>query len=152
VKTTARRLTWLASGWFVFGILESIRTVILIVLAPQLNRSWSQWSTASRWTDLLLVISFMKGNAYPSAATLGPGFINWLQTWSASMAALSFIAALALYARAKWGRTIVLVAALFALIHPILGTVLGIYTLSLLLPARAAVEYQHIAGAQASNG
>jgi hypothetical protein len=94
----------------------------------------------------------MKGNAYPSAAALGPGFIDWLQTWSASMAALSFIAALALYARAKWGRTIVLVAALFALIHPILGTVLGIYTLSLLLPAQAAVEYQHIAGAKASKG
>lgn len=61
------------------------------------------------------------------------------------MVVLSLVAAFALYFRKSWGRTSALVAAFFGLIHPILGTFLAIYTLIVLLPANAAVEYRQIA-------
>jgi hypothetical protein len=71
--------------------------------------------------------------------------MEWLQTWSAAMVVLSFVAAFALYLRKPWGRTSALIAAFFGLVHPILGTILAIYTLSALLPAHAAAAYRKIA-------
>lgn len=118
---------------------------MLIIFTPQISQSWSQWSAASRWTDFFLMLSLIRGHSFSGAPTFGPGFMEWLQTWSASMVALSLVAAFGLYRRTKWGRTGAIVAALFALFHPVLGTILGIYTLSVLSPAEAGIEYQRSA-------
>jgi hypothetical protein len=145
-KRIARRLKWLALSWLVFAVLEAGRTVALIILAPQINWNWLQTSTVvTRWTDLVMAISIIKGRSYGNAPVLGPGFTEWLQTWSAAMVVLSAGAAFALYSRKRWGRTSALIAAFFGLIHPVLGTALAIYTLIVLLPAGAAVEYRQIA-------
>jgi hypothetical protein len=142
----ARRLKWLALSWLVFGVLEAGRTVALIILAPQINWNWLQTSTAvTRWTDFVMAISILKGRSYGNAPKLGPGFTEWLQTWSAAMVVLSVVAAFALYSRKRWGRTSALIAAFFGLIHPVVGTVLAVYTLIVLLPASAAAEYRQIA-------
>lgn len=55
--------------------------------------------------------------------------------------ALSMLTAYGLLHRQSWGRVIGIVAAIFALIHPVLGTALGIYTLWVLAPSASGVEY-----------
>ena len=145
----ARRVKWLGLSWLIFAVLEALRTVTLIILAPQINWNWLQSSTAvTRWTDLVMAISILKGRSYGNAPVLGPGFTEWLQTWSAAMVVLSVIAAFALYSRKRWGRTSALIAAFFGLIHPVMGTALAIYTLIVLLPSGAAAEYRQIACSQ----
>ena len=120
--------------------------VALIVFAPRISWDWLQSSPAfGRWTDLVLLLSVLRGRSYASAPSFGPGFAEWLQTWSGAMVVLSFVAAFALYSRKPWGRTSVLIAGFFGLIHPIVGTFLSICTLMVFLPARAAVEYRQIA-------
>jgi len=44
--------------------------------------------------------------------------------------------------RAPWARALALVLGVFMLIHPIFGTVLGIYTLWVLLPQNSGQEYE----------
>jgi uncharacterized membrane protein YdfJ with MMPL/SSD domain len=48
--------------------------------------------------------------------------------------------------RRPWARTMAIVVGIIALLHPILGTVLGIYTLWVLLPGDAEAEYRKISG------
>jgi len=45
-----------------------------------------------------------------------------------------------------WARTLAIIVAVIALLNPILGTVLGIYTLWVLLPADAEAEWRRTAG------
>jgi hypothetical protein len=47
-----------------------------------------------------------------------------------------------LFNRASWARVLGLVLGFFALIHPLLGTALGIYTLWVLLPQNSGQEYE----------
>ena len=58
---------------------------------------------------------------------------------------LAFLVAYGLMTRQPWGRTLAIVAAILALIRPVLGTALGIYTLWVLAPVPSAVEYDAIA-------
>jgi hypothetical protein len=46
--------------------------------------------------------------------------------------------------RASWARIFAIVAAFLALIHPISGTILGVYTLWVLLPAASGQEYEQM--------
>jgi len=46
--------------------------------------------------------------------------------------------------RASWARILAIVTAVLALIHPIAGTILGIYTLWVLLPSASGQEYDQI--------
>jgi hypothetical protein len=61
------------------------------------------------------------------------------------MAALALIAGYGLLNRAPWGRTVGIIAAIFALIKFPLGTALGIYTLWVLAPGASGLEYDAIA-------
>ena len=54
------------------------------------------------------------------------------------------ITAYALLTRQPWGRTVAIVFAVFALLHPLLGTALGIYTLWVLVPRDSAVSYSNV--------
>ena len=65
----------------------------------------------------------------------------WIVFWSA----LQFIAAWGLFERAPWARLLVLVVAILSLLHFPLGTILGIYTLWVLLPAHSGAEYDLLA-------
>jgi hypothetical protein len=55
--------------------------------------------------------------------------------------ALSLIAAYGLMNRQSWGRVMAIVSAVFALVHPVAGTLVGIYTLWVLAPAASGLEY-----------
>lgn len=54
----------------------------------------------------------------------------------------------ALLTRQPWGRILGIIFAIFALIHPVLGTALGIYTLWVLAPSLSGNEYAGLAYAQ----
>ncbi len=60
-------------------------------------------------------------------------------------AALALIAGYGLLNRAPWGRTLAIIAAIFALLKFPLGTALGIYTLWVLAPGASGLEYDAIA-------
>ena len=59
--------------------------------------------------------------------------------------ALAFFVGFSLLSRKPWGRTLAIVAAILALLKPVLGTALGIYTLWVLAPNVSGVEYEAIA-------
>jgi hypothetical protein len=57
-----------------------------------------------------------------------------------------FVAGWGLMERRPWARTLTIVLGVIALLHPILGTILGIYTLWVLLPAQSDEEWRRMAG------
>jgi uncharacterized membrane protein YdfJ with MMPL/SSD domain len=61
------------------------------------------------------------------------------------LAGIGFVVGFGLIERRPWARTLAIVVGIIALLHPILGTVLGIYTLWVLLPGDAEAEYRGIA-------
>ncbi len=55
---------------------------------------------------------------------------------------LCLLTGYALLTKQPWGRIIAIITSILALIHPIFGTALGIYTLWVLAPAASGVEYE----------
>ena len=55
---------------------------------------------------------------------------------------------LGLMQRAPWARTAAIILGVLALFHPPLGTVLGVYSLWVLLADEGGNEYQYLAGAE----
>jgi hypothetical protein len=62
-------------------------------------------------------------------------------------ALLALAAGLGLLQRESWGRPLAIVMSFFELLHIPFGTALGIYTLVILLPSEASVEYDQLAKA-----
>lgn len=75
----------------------------------------------------------------------GPFFLHSLFAFLGLLllakALLGVIAGWGLLQRESWGRVLVLILAFIALLDPPLGTVLGIYTLWVLLPAESEKQY-----------
>jgi hypothetical protein len=82
----------------------------------------------------------------------GPGFpfghLSWLLPFITLMlvarSVLGILTGVALLRRERWGRTLALVAGFLALLKPLTGTLLGIYTLWVLLPSESAQEYDEL--------
>jgi hypothetical protein len=62
--------------------------------------------------------------------------------------ACAALTAVALLTRQPWGRIVAIIFAILALFHPLLGTVLGIYTLWVLAPAMSGLEYNQLTAKQ----
>jgi hypothetical protein len=62
-------------------------------------------------------------------------------------AILCLATGISLLRRASWARILAIVTAFLALIHPFSGTILGIYTLWVLLPAASGQEYEQMVAA-----
>jgi hypothetical protein len=83
------------------------------------------------------------GSNWGSMGDFGMSFLWPMAIFSILIGlALCLITGYALLTRQPWGRIIAIVASILALIHPVLGTVLGIYTLWVLAPAASGMEYQ----------
>ena len=68
--------------------------------------------------------------------------------WLILLLALPSLAVgLGLFSHESWARPLAIVMGFLSLLSPILGTALGIYTLWVLLPARADAEYRSLAKA-----
>jgi hypothetical protein len=74
-----------------------------------------------------------------------PAFLSFLGVVSVILAVAGFATGWGLLERRPWARTLAIAMGVLALFTPILGTILGIYTLSSLLPAEAEQEWQRVA-------
>ena len=74
-----------------------------------------------------------------------PGIIRGAGIFLIASGVLGILAGWGLLERQSWARMLAIVLAFFALFHIGIGTVLGIYTLWVLLPSESAMEYQRIA-------
>lgn len=66
-----------------------------------------------------------------------PPFLSMLGLISLALAAAGFAAGWGLLERRPWARTLAIVVAIIGLLNPILATLLGIYTLWVLLPSES---------------
>jgi len=122
----AEHIHLLAILWFVAGALWLIPAVVMGVLAA------------------VITVPLALHNAEKIAFVVAPGIFAILCVLFLVMAALRFLTGWSLLKLQPWGRTLALVMAFLALIHPPLGTALGIYTLFVLLPDAAADEYSQM--------
>jgi hypothetical protein len=83
------------------------------------------------------------GWGFPAGEIL-PAVLSTMGLLSLVLAGIGFVVGFGLMERRPWARTMAIVVGIIALLNPILGTVLGIYTLWVLLPADAEVEYGKI--------
>jgi hypothetical protein len=80
----------------------------------------------------------------PMTHTAGPIFFGALSMFCLVIALVNLITGWGLLRVRPWGRMLALVMAFIALLHPPFGTALGIYTLYVLLPSDAGLEYDRI--------
>jgi hypothetical protein len=57
---------------------------------------------------------------------------------------LALVAAWGLHERSQWGRIVAIVAGFLSLLHPILGTALGVWTLVMLMGYRNSTLYEQL--------
>jgi hypothetical protein len=112
--------------WIVYAFERTVSKLVGLmflhgIFGKQLNSDWGQWSPLGNFGFQMIwpvvVVSLIVG--------LG----------------LSLLTGYALLTRQPWGRVIAIVTSVLALIHPIFGTALAIYTLWVLAPAASGVEY-----------
>jgi len=75
-----------------------------------------------------------------------PPFLSFMGLISLILVAVGFAAGWGLMERRPRARTLAIIVAVIALLNPILGTVLGMYTLWVLLPSDAEGEWRRTAG------
>ena len=118
------------------------------------------WIVYSLWILLhwAIAVGFLAGT-FTHWGHLGSGFDGmnsfpffhaaWLVPLITALlvgrAILCLATGFSLLRRASWARILAIVTAVLALIHPIAGTILGIYTLWVLLPSASGQEYDQMA-------
>jgi len=83
----------------------------------------------------------------PNIPFFVPGLVRGLGMVLMASGVLGILAGWGLLDRQPWARVLAIVLGFFALLHFGIGTVLGIYTLWVLLPAESAQEYDRTARA-----
>lgn len=105
---------------------------------------YSVWRLLTRFAGLAFLHSFMGVHSF------GFGPLNAFAFWPFALTSaviglvISLFAAYGLLNRQPWGRVMAIICGVLALLHPVLGTALGIYTLWVLAPAASGVEYAAI--------
>jgi hypothetical protein len=122
----AEHIHLLAILWFVAGAIWLIPAAIMAVLAA------------------VVTVPLAFHGAEKIAFVFVPGIFVFLCVFFLVLAALRFVTGWSLLKLRPWGRTFALVMAFLALIHPPLGTALGVYTLFVLLPDAAGDEYRQM--------
>jgi hypothetical protein len=128
----ARNVRMLAVFWIALSALNLLRGGGRLVGA-RVVRVWGRgWFDDAGW-------------GFPAGEIL-PAVLSTMGMVSLALAVVGFIVGFGLIERRPWARTLAIVVAIIALLNPILGTVLGIYTLWVLLPADSEAEYGKISG------
>ena len=116
--------------WLAFAAFEALGGVVVYILAHTLFPHLVESEGAPAF--LVPLMTFV------SIFVLGKALVGFVAGWG-------------LLQREPWARTVALVLAFIALLHPPLGTALGVYTLWVLLPATSEQEYdRQVAGAHAA--
>lgn len=121
--------------WCVFGayrVLGSLIAIFFLRMATMRSFGNDSWPFG---TEAYFAHSLMWMN------TLVP----LIAIHAAIVMALAFFVGFSLLSRKPWGRTLAIVVAILALLKPVLGTALGIYTLWVLAPNVSGLEYEEIA-------
>jgi hypothetical protein len=122
--------------------------ILWLVYAGWLLITWA-------FTATFMAGFFGMNHAWGPFGHMGPfgprfpfGHVPWLLPFITLMlvarSVLGTLTGIALLRRERWGRTLALVAGFLALLKPLIGTLLGIYTLWVLLPSESAVEYEEL--------
>jgi zinc-ribbon domain len=112
----------LGTLWIILGALWLFPSFFMITMghaAHFVTRGWPMWG--------FMTAPFMFG--------LGSMFLL--------LAAGAICVGWGLMRHEPWARTAAIVVGILAIFHPLLGTLLGIYTLWVLLPRDAAWQYEH---------
>jgi len=123
----------LAILWFALSAFEALGGVVLLVLANTLFLHFSEVTQAPAPTGGFLHLLFTVLGVFVLAKSVAGFFTAW-----------------GLLNREPWARMMALVLGFLALIHPPLGTALGVYTLWVLLPSDSEVEYARYQNAAAA--
>jgi hypothetical protein len=129
----ARHVKMLALFWIALSALNLLKAGSRFVGARVVGLWGHQWFDDSGW-------------GFP-AGDIIPAVLSTMGLISLVLAGIGFVVGFGLIERRPWARTLAIVVAIIALLHPILGTVLGIYTLWVLLPGDAEAEYGKISRA-----
>jgi hypothetical protein len=100
----------------------------------------------------VFALNFMARSHFGDGWPMGHGFFSGAPSWMAALApviavytvvtvALAIFTGFSLLNRKPWGRTLGIVVAILALLKPVMGTALGIYTLWVLAPEASGMEY-----------
>lgn len=128
VASHARTLGML---WIAFSALHLLRGGGVLLGARMVRLIGNDWSDDVPW-------------AWP-AGDVFHSFISFLGIIAVLMAVTGFLAGFGLLERRPWARSLTIVLAVIALLHPPFGTALGIYTLWVLLPTESEDEYRRTA-------
>jgi hypothetical protein len=128
-----RHLQTLGILWCVLGVYRVVTGLIgMIFFRAMATHDFYEWMFGGRFHG-------------PVPPTWMAGLWPVIAVATIFTAALALIAGYGLLNRAPWGRTLAIIAAIFALIKFPLGTALGIYTLWVLAPGASGLEYDAIA-------
>jgi hypothetical protein len=131
----ARHVRMLAVFWIALSALNLLRGGGRLFGA----RMFHVWGSGRGWLD-------DAGYGWP-VGEMVPAILSTMGMLSLVLAAIGFVVGFGLIERRPWARTMAIVVGIIALLNPILGTVLGIYTLWVLLPGDAEAEYGKISRA-----
>lgn len=129
-----RHIGLLAALWMLNGVLRLLEALSFSALGHWFLPGVFGARLLGGWSFPL------RGNAWP----LSIGF-TWIAILLGIFGVVHLILSWGLYERKQWARPLGLAIGVLALLRPPFGTVLGIYTLWVLLPEMSAREYQQIA-------
>jgi hypothetical protein len=128
-----QRVNSLAIGWFVYAGIVGITGLIGLSMAHAFlsGHDFGPW--------------YGHGHRFFDGPMMPLFFLRFARIALFIRIALALAAGYGLYNKTTWGRILAIIAGCLALIHPILGTALGIWTLVVLLKAPNAAGYEAMA-------
>jgi hypothetical protein len=118
----------LAAFWIALSALNLLKAGGRFIGARTIGIFGQRWFDDSGW-------------GFPMGEFL-PAILSTMGLISLVLAVVGFAVGFGLLERSSWARTLAIIAAIISLLHPILGTALGIYTLWVLLPGESENEFR----------
>jgi hypothetical protein len=126
----ARHVKMLAVFWIALSALNLLKAGSRLVGARVIGVWGHGWFDDAGW-------------GFPVGEIL-PAVLSTMGLVSLLLAGIGFVVGFGLMERRPWARTMAIVVGIIALLHPVLGTVLGIYMLWVMLPGDAEAEYMRV--------
>jgi hypothetical protein len=119
--------------WFVYAGLALVAGIAGMAFASAfLSGRFGPWANGPWW----------HGPMPPQV--FGPALLHFIWVILIARVVLAVVAAWGLMEHAPWGRTVAIVAAIFSILKPPFGTVLGIWTLVVLVGYRNSSLYDQL--------
>ena len=133
LESYAGKVRALSVVWFVYAAYSLLKGAAgLAVARAFLSNRFGNWGHGP-WAD-----------APFSPDWFGPAIVHLVWVALIIRVGLALVAAWGLHERSQWGRVVAIVSAVLNLLHPLLGTALGIWTLVVLLGYRNTTLYEQL--------